>query len=252
MTRILLLFALFIALIFTACTPARTIQYVRGDLNSTNLKNIGYQDPVVQIGDVLSIIVFSANAEASALYNQPITISQAGTNTTPGYLVDRNGAIQFPGIGHLLVKGLTRDEVGRQLEAKLANLLTNPVCQVRFSNFKVTLLGEVNKPSVYSMPTEKISVLEAIGLAGDMTPFARRDSVLIVREINNERRFGWLDLTKSNVFESEFFYLKQNDLIVINANKNKAAINDQVTTRNIALATSVLSTIAIYLSIFKR
>ena len=117
-------------------------------------------------------------------------------------------------------------------------------------NYKVTLIGEVNHPGQFSIPNERVNILEAIGLAGDLTPFGRRDNVLVIREINGERTFGRLDLRNPDILSSPFYFLQPNDMIYIDPTRNKAAASDQVTIRNITLATSIVSMIAILIGVF--
>lgn len=258
-----LLSALLLAGLFIVCScgDAKRLQYLQGPLDAAKYGSVNYKEPVIQAGDILSIVVYSDNASASAVYNQAGTIlnspSNSNTVASPvsgvsGYLVDNSGNIQFHGIGNVKAKGLTRQQLGAQIADKLKTVLSNPYCQVRFSNFKVTVLGEVTKPSVFTVPTEKVSVLEAIGLAGDLTPFGRRDSVMIVRETDTERKLGWIDLRKTDLFNSEFFYLQQNDVVVVHPTRSKAATNDQVWVRNVTLAATLLSSLAVVYSLLTR
>jgi polysaccharide biosynthesis/export protein len=250
--------------LFSSCGDVKKLQYLQGPIDTSKYGTVNYKEPVIQNGDILSITVYSANPVASAIYNQAPTatvIPSAGTGNAPslqtpgnvaGYLVDNQGNIQFHSIGNIQAKGLTRQELGATITKKLDTVLTNPYCQVRFTNFKITIIGEVTHPSVFTVPSEKVSVLEAIGLAGDLTVTGRRDSVMIIRETDKERKFGWIDLRKPDLFESEYFYLQQNDVVVVHPTKSKAAANDQVVIRNIGLASTVVSTLAILYSIIFR
>ena len=132
------------------------------------------------------------------------------------------------------------------------NLLQQPACEVRFLNYKVTMIGEVARPGLYSVPTDRITILEALGLAGDITPWARKENVTIIREVNGIREFGKLDLTSTEIFNSPYYYLKQNDVVMIEANKRKAAATDQVTIRNISIITAIVSTTAVVVSLLRR
>jgi polysaccharide export outer membrane protein len=113
------------------------------------------------------------------------------------------------------------------------------------------MLGEVAKPGMYTLPGDRVNILEAIGLAGDLTFYGRRDNVLIVRENNGKREFARLDLTKPEIMGSPYFYLQQNDMVIVEQNKKKVAANDQVTTRNVTIAATIISTLAILYSIFR-
>jgi polysaccharide export outer membrane protein len=114
------------------------------------------------------------------------------------------------------------------------------------------MLGEVTRPGVVSIPGEKINLLEAIALAGDLTAFANRDSVFVIRETNNKREFAWLNITKPQIMASPYYYIQQNDIIIIEPTKKKAAANDVVTTRNVTLGLAIISTIAVIYSIFRN
>jgi polysaccharide export outer membrane protein len=113
------------------------------------------------------------------------------------------------------------------------------------------MLGEVSKPGMYTIPGERLNILEAIGMAGDLTFYGRRDNVLIVRENNGKREFARLDLTKPEIMGSPYFYLQQNDMVIVEQNRKKAVANDQVATRNITIAATIISTLAIVYSILK-
>ncbi len=246
-----------------SCGNAKQLQYLQGAIDTVKLSKVNYHEIVIQTGDILSITLFSDNAMASAIYNQGTTVGGgqtaapgAGTTSTTnssGYLVDKNGNIQLQALGNVYVKGMTREQLAIHIamQYKEKNLLTNPYCQVRFTNFKITVFGEVNRPSIYYIPSEKVNILEVIGLAGDLTTFARRDSILVIRETDQQRKFGWLNVKNTKIFNSEFFYLQQNDVVVINATKTKAAMNDQVLVRNVSLVTSIISSIALIVTIIK-
>ncbi|HYD22251.1 MAG TPA: SLBB domain-containing protein, partial [Flavipsychrobacter sp.] len=126
-----------------------------------------------------------------------------------------------------------------------------PYFIIRLSSYRVTMLGEVAKPGQFTIPNERISLLEAIALAGDLTSYGRRDNVLVVREINGQRSFQRLDLRNPEIMNSPYFYLQPNDMVLVDINKNKAAASDQATVRNISLATSIVSVLAIVISILR-
>lgn len=252
-------------LLMSSCGDVKKLQYMQGAFDTTRLATYQLPEPVIQVGDLISILVYSDNPAATALYNQPMGVNPSTTNvpegslsasalpsaSTPGYLVDNEGNIRFQGIGTLHVQGLNKKQLTELLDSKLKIVLTNPYYNIRFLNFKVTVIGDVAHPSVFSVPAERINILEAIGLAGDLNITARRDNVLVVREENGKRSFGRLDLTKPEIFTSPFFQLQQNDVIYVDLGKNKAALNDQSTVRNITIATSILTTVAIFLNLLK-
>lgn len=171
---------------------------------------------VIQKNDILNISVSSLNAEATAIFN-PV-------NQT-GYLVNTDGNILFPIMGKIQVAGLTVKQLTDDLINTLVvkKLLIDPIVNVRIVNFKVTVLGEVAHPTVVPVPNEKISMLEAIGMAGDMTIFAEREKVLLIRVENGKKITRRINLNSANFFESPFYYLRTNDVIYVEPNKDKIA-----------------------------
>jgi len=197
----------------------------------TIVSKIEEEPPIIHKNDLLSIKVSSLNDQASEVFNSPSPSgppgsSGSGVNSQAfGYLVDVDGNIQFPILGNIKVEGLTqkalKDTILKQIVSK--HLLIDPIVTVRFLNFRVSILGEVDKPSVYNIPSEKISLLEAFALAGDLTVFARRDNVLLIREENGEKKLIRLDLSSSEIFYSPYYYLKSNDIVYVEHNKAKVA-----------------------------
>jgi polysaccharide export outer membrane protein len=241
---------------------------MQGKFDTAALSQIKVSDPVIRKGDLLNIIVYSDNPQATSLFNQVLINTASGSGAaansggsstsaggpapvSSGYLVDERGNIAFQGIGFLHIEGLTRGQLIDTLNSRLGAFLQNPYYSIRFLNYRVTMLGEVARPGVYTLPGERVNILEAIGLAGDLTFYGRRDSVLVIRENNGKREFARLDLTKPEIMVSPYFYLQQNDMVIVEPNKKKVAASDQVTARNISIAATIVSTIAIVYSIFR-
>lgn len=239
---------------------------MQGQFDTTKYLNAPPIDPVIQKGDILSIIVYSDNPEATRIYNQALitgasasAAAAAGgtegitgaTPTAQGYLVDDQGNIEFQGLGLLHVDGLTKSVLKDTLDARLKPFLTNSYYNIRFVNDRFTMLGEVGKPGIYTIPGDKINLFQALGMAGDMTFFGRRDNVLVIRETDGKREFARLDLTKPEVMLSPYFYLQQNDVVIFDVNKNKVVANDQTTIRDVTIATSLVSVFAILYTILR-
>jgi polysaccharide export outer membrane protein len=258
-----------LAMLLGSCGNTRALTYMQGSFDTARLSQVKIPEPIIQKGDLLSIIVYSDNLEATKLYNQTLINSgasiQAGapnggaienslgnSPTTPGYLVDENGNIEMQGIGLLHVDSLTRRALKDTLDQRLAPFLTHPYYTIRFLNQHYTMLGEIAKPGLYAITGDRVNLLEALGVAGDMTFFGRRDNVLVIRETNGVRQFARLDLTKPEIIASPYFYMQQNDVIIFEANKKKVAANDQTTVRNVSLAATVISLFAIIYSIFRN
>lgn len=181
--------------------------------------------------DLLSISVSSVNKEAADMFN---TSNQVGASTAmvsgvlgqaSGYLVDKNGNIRFPILGEIEVAGKTKQEVRDHITGLLENqkLLLDPVVDVRLLNFRVSVLGEVLRPNVFTVPSEQISVLEALGLAGDITIYGNKQRVSLIREVGGNKVLRHLDLTSSEILSSQYFYLKSNDVIYVEPRPSKVA-----------------------------
>jgi polysaccharide export outer membrane protein len=263
---------------FPSCFSTRQTTLMQGTFDTAALSKVNIPEAVVRQGDLLSIVVYSDNPEATALFNQSVityssgagggssggaggasggTGSNAGAGgpsspTAPGYQVDEDGNIQFQGLGLIHVEGLTKAQLKDTLNVRLVNYLKNPYYNIRFLNYRFTMLGEVQHPGIFSIPGEHISMLEALGLAGDLTLYGRRDNVLIIRENEGKRQWARLDLTKPEIMASPYFYLQQNDVVYIEATKKKIAANDQSTTRTVTIAGTLISTLAIIITLLKK
>lgn len=216
-----------------------------------------YPEPVIQKGDLLTIVVYSDNPTATQIYNQSqsggdVGVGGGSANMSlmgKGYQVDAEGQIFFHTVGNMSVVGMTKAQLASLLKEKLTKYLQNPYVTVRYTNSRLTILGEVAKPGIIELPDQKISILDAIGLAGDMTPFSRRDNVLIVREIDGKKYTGRIDLRTPALYSSPYYYLQQNDLVYIEPNRKKPTGNEQVLMRNVAIITSIVSVAAILLTL---
>jgi polysaccharide export outer membrane protein len=254
-------------MMLASCANVRELTYIQGSFDTAALSKVPGVDPLIQKGDILNIIVYSDNPEATRIYNQALittaspgastsggAISSGGLNggspTSGGYLVDEKGNIEFQSLGLIHVGGITRSALRDTLNARLKPLLVNPYFTIRFLNYRFTMLGEVGKPGIYPFPSDRINLFEALGLAGDMTFYGRRDNVLVIRETDGVRTYARLDLTKPEIMASPYFYIQQNDVLIFEANKKKVAANDQTTLRNITIATSVISLFAILYTVF--
>ncbi len=185
-------------------------------------------DPRIQEDDQLSITVTSLNAESNMLFNAGV-LTPAGTGNTvvsspinENYLVDKNGYINYPVIGQIYLKGMTKLEAVNRMSELLTSYVQDPIVNIRFTNFKVTVIGEVKNPDSFVIPTERISILEALGLAGDMTPYGKRENVLIIREKDGVRTTTRINLNSNEILSSPYFYLQQNDIVYVEPYKTRA------------------------------
>ena len=187
---------------------------------------------VIQPKDMLSIVVSSKNPELVVMFNLPVVSYQAGSEVVSssgyqrlmGYVVDNEGYIDFPVLGRLKVSGLTRWELAEMIKKKLINdgYLTDCVVTVEFMNFKVSVIGEVNSPGTYTIQSDKVTVLQAISLAKDLTIFGQRENVTVIRENEGERTMYQINLCDVSMFDSPAYYLQQNDIVYVEPSEIKA------------------------------
>lgn len=216
----------------------------------------------IQQGDLLTILVYSDSKDATEIFNQPQQGGGGGAGGSGGgaamasmgrgYQVDARGAIYFHSLGLIKAEGLTKQQLAELLREKLKLYLQNPYVTVRFTNARISVLGEVTKPGIIEMPDQKMSILDAIGFAGDLTPFSRRDNILLVREENGKRVYTRIDLQKAEVYKSPYFYLQQNDLVYVEPTRKKPTGSEQVLMRNIAIGTSIISVVTLLVTLITR
>ena len=245
--------SIFIAIIggVTSCVSTKSIVYFQGDSLQYATQEIKQKYvPTIQPNDLLSIVVGSLNAEANEVFNTPNTFTTASTNysttgggarTQPlGYLVDADGSIEIPLVGKLKVTGLRTTDAADTIRLRLRNFLKEPSVIVRNLNFKVSVLGEIARPSVYVIPDEKISLPEVLSLAGDLTIYGKRDNILVIREEDGKREYARIDLTSRDIFTSPFYYVHKNDIIYVEPIKTRINATD----RNVQLVPIVTSIVA--------
>lgn len=232
---------------FSSCVSRQDVTYFQSsslDNDSEQLEIAKKYVATIQEGDILQIIVSSLSPEASAMFNpfppQVNVLQQSQTNNLPpanGYLVDPEGRITLPLVGKVQLKGLTTSGANHLITQKLDKFLQQPTVSIRILNFKVSVMGEVVRPSVYTIPNEQITLPEALSLAGDLTIFGQRKNVLVIREIEGKRNFVRVDLTKRDLFSSPYYYLHANDVVYVEPTKGKVTSSD----RTIQLAPIVIS-----------
>jgi polysaccharide export outer membrane protein len=246
-----------LSLFFVSCKSSKVVQYnyIENARDTSGKQLAQAYEPVIQKNDQLSIQVYSPTTksnETDVLYNLPVTQSAAQTGSgTQGYLVDANGNIEFPSLGLLHVEGLTKAQLAELIKSKITDLY-NPSVIIRFLNFRITVLGEVGHAGTIGIPYERINILEAIGLAGDIPLTGLKNNIRIIRETNGQREIGTIDLTSKKLFESPYYYLRQNDVIIVDATKAKLRSYDQsVILQRVGFALTMVTSAAIIYNIFK-
>ena len=228
-----ILFALSIALMaMVSCSTVKDIAYFQNKVVNEPEAIDKHAGIVIQAKDMLSIVVSSRNPELVAMFNLPVVSYQAGSEVVNtgynqrlmGYVVDNDGFIDFPVLGPIKVVGLTRWELSELIKNKLLNdgLLTDAVVTVEFMNFKVSVIGEVNAPGTYSLQNDKVTILQAISLARDLTIFGQRENVCVIREREGERIIYEINLCDVSMFNSPAYYLQQNDVVYVQPSEVKA------------------------------
>jgi len=249
---------LLITVFLVSCETTKKVAYfqdISADPQSQLSNTAKFTDPIIQSDDILSISIFTTDPTTNMVVNQVGSqaisssvgsVSSLGaTPPTSGFLVDKNGEIDLSVVGKVKVTGLTTFQARELIKQKAEIVYTSPNVQVRFANFKVTILGEVARPASYVIPNEKVSVLDALGLAGDLTIFGRRENVTLIRDNNGKKEFARLDLNSKEIFNSPYYYLRQNDVLYIEPNKGKAASLNQARTQTFAIIGSALSVLVV-------
>lgn len=248
----------FVIFIFSSCADTRKVAYFMDVQDSARIDSKSGLVPVIQKKDMLSIAVSSLSNEATVIFNMPnLPITPASTSSnnyqTAGYLVGEDGTIKFPMLGNIQAAGLTQKELENNITKELIDkkLLFDPIVTSRFLNFRVTVLGEVNHPGVVYAPSEQISILEAIGDAGDLTIYGKRDNVILIRQEGGEKLVKRLNLNSSKILQSPYYFLKSNDVIYVEPSKEKIT-STSITQQRLPIILSGLSLLIILLTnVFK-
>ncbi len=219
-----------IYVLLVACANPKDIVYYQ---NVDNQSQQGASQPsyeiAIQPDDLLTIIVSAENPEIAMPFNlSTVAVNSAsnpnvyrGQETIQPYLVDAKGNIQFPVLGELHVGGLSRTEVLTLLQSKIGAYIKQPIINIRITNFKISVQGEVTSPGVFTVNSERITLIEALSLARDLTIYGNRHKVMVIREQNGQRTYNTVDIAKADFINSPYYYLSQNDVVYVEPNKTK-------------------------------
>jgi polysaccharide export outer membrane protein len=211
-------------IVVMSCASKKDILYLQ-DANENTQTQIDYQTPTIQPNDILKITVETLVPEAAIPYNRGIAGTAVQNSVEllklDGYLVSDESTINFPNVGKIEVNNLTTDQIETKIKRILedGDYLKNPMVLVRLVNAKVTVLGEVNSPGTFTFTEQNITILQALGYAGDLTINGKRDDIIITRDVNGSRVISHIDLTSTDFMTSEFYFLKPNDNIIVNPNQ---------------------------------
>lgn len=210
---------------FVSCASKKNIIYLQGPEPNENKDS--FYNVKLKKDDFLSISIYGVDENSTKLFNVPqiaTSLNKGYTNGTAslqGYLIDSNGEIDFPIIGKIKLGGLQRNEAIDLLKTKLKDYLKDPIINIQIQNFKITVIGEVRAPGTFNIPNERITILEAIGLAGDLTINAVRKNIKVIRDENGIKKEYIIDITSKTFLYSPVYYLSQNDVIYVTPNQAK-------------------------------
>ncbi len=229
------LFLVLVLVSVFSCKVPTDVIYFQDSANKEEISSSNSFTPVFKVDDIVSILISAADMDAARPFNlmqgSSITtsslgeagIGNAGGNGAPEptYLIDEEGNIDFPVLGRLKIAGLTRIQVKEMIKEKLKIYINDPIVSVRLKNFKITVMGEVARPGSYTIPNERVTIIEALGLAGDMTIKGKRENVMVIRENDGVNTYHRVDVTSKSIFESPVYYLAQNDVLYIEPNVSR-------------------------------
>lgn len=265
-----LVLGIYVIFSLSSCAHGKKLTYFR-DLSDTTqhhlLDSIRNFEATIQTGDVLDIYIASRNPQTSAAFNlgnvttvsssspvqatdQPTT-GPSSPSLPRGYTVEADGTIELPVLGKLPAAGCTIPFLRDTIKARLENYMKMPFVTIRFLNYKITVLGEVAHPSSYLLSGDRTTVIDALGMAGDLTIFGKRKNVLVIREAQGARTYARLDLSSSKIFESPYFYLKQNDIVYVEPNKTRELASSDKLLRAVTIGGSLFSVLVSALLLFK-
>ncbi|MBA4317910.1 MAG: sugar transporter [Flavobacterium sp.] len=234
-------------LLFFSCKPREEVVYYQNIDALAQAEQSNTYEIKIQPDDLLMIIVSADDPETAIPFNlSSVSVPSAynmmasrGQETMQSYLVNANGMIDFPVLGKLKVAGLTRSEVLQLFKDKISKYIKNPIINLRIMNFKISVQGEVTLPGTYSVSSERITLIEALSMAKDLTIYGKRDNILIIREVNGVKSYNRVDITKADFINSPFYYLSQNDVVYVEPNKTR--INGGAVGTNTGVIISVSS-----------
>jgi polysaccharide biosynthesis/export protein len=251
----LLLVSILVLIISTSCASRKDLVYFQDELVEDNQMVSEPKQLIYKTDDILTINVSALDPDTVKPFNLPVVSNNSnnlmaaqGNIQIQTYLVDYNGNIEFPVLGTIKVAGMTRTELTKLLTERISTMAKDPIVNVRLANFTVTIIGEVSRPGTFTIQDERITLLEALGLANDLTIFGSRKNVMIIREIEGVKKFTKIDLTSINAINSPAYYLQQNDVIYVEP--NNARIRQSTYNQNNSVLISAIGTLTTILAVF--
>jgi polysaccharide export outer membrane protein len=239
-------------ILLPSCASKKEVLYFNNLSDSVLKQSIPlakFTEPIIQKDDILSINIQTISPSTTSANMLPSGASSSTTaQASSGYLVDNEGLVQIPMIGKLKLAGLTTNQAKELIIEKASVYLKDPVVQVRFVNFKITVIGEVANPATYSVASEKVSIIDVLGMAGDLTIYGKRENIMLIRDNGNQKDVVRLNLSSSDIMQSPYFFLKQNDVVYVSPNKNKIATQNSANRQFLTIGISVISLALLLLS----
>ena len=219
---------IFATTVLFSCATKDDVVYFNGVNSSDNSIGLDSYSPTYHIDDELVIIVNALDAEAAKPFNKTsVSVSTdmldaRGRERIQTYRVDSEGQIEFPVLGKIKIAGLNREQATLMLQEKLSDYIKNPIVDIETVNYRITVLGEVARPGTYTATNERITLVEAISLAGDMTIYGERENVLVIQDYDGKKTYTRVNLKSTDLFQSPVYYLSQNDVVYVEPNKTRA------------------------------
>lgn len=239
--------ALVLIILSASCAPRRNLVYFSDMIEKNTDSQVipANTEPKIQPNDLLSITINTLSTESNMMFSATSNnINKNGFFEKEGYRVDKEGIINFPVLGRVNLKGLTIEQAQKTLVSQLNKFVKDPIVNMQFMNFRITVIGEVNSPSTFNVPNEQINLLEALGMAGDLTPYGKRENILVIRETDGKRSIVRLNINNRAILNSPYFYLKQNDVIYVEPDKSKS-LEYSPNNRLMPLVVATISAVAV-------
>ena len=242
-----------LAVSLQSCVTSKEIIYFQDEALSQS-NQVSLHSAIIYKPHDLLFISIGGDKDAVAPFNLPAisysisSVAANGNLKMPTYLIDNNGNIEYPVLGTITLGGLTREQATMYLKNRISEYVKDPIVNIRLINFTVTVLGEVNNPGTFTVEDERISLTEALGLAGDLTIHGKRENIFLIRETDGKKQYTKIDLTSVNALNSPSYYLQQNDVLYIEP--NKAKVRSASYNENNGIIISAVATLATIAAIF--
>ena len=267
--QVYIILFIFIVVLNSSCKTYNNISYFRDVQDSSDvlIRTAKAKPLLIEKGDILNIAVFTLDPSSNSIFSQQTSSTRASylfnsdnsqgltslnTSNSPIYNVDQSGFIEIPLLGRFKALGISTDSLRSEIELSASKIYKSPTTIVRFANLKIGVIGEVNRPGFVALSNEKNSILDALAAAGDMTIYGKRENLILIRDSSGFTRMKRFNLSSKDLVSSDFFYLKQNDIIYVQPDKSKAAILDEDKLRLYSLFTTGVTLFAALIYLFKK